>query len=232
MILGIRRSLYNKLPQGYITDGLVFELNASKGLSEDGWIEQISGKKFTWTDGSEKVFSVFGVEIGSTVGTNGSFMQCENSTFTWTAMSECTMDICFEWGTKEVNSQVFNFGIDKGFAFQVQGNGQFYHCGVPSKGCWMYQTASKYGYRSRIVMNYSNSSLIADKVSTTRYGIYPNRSTASKVGSMAMLGRNADGTYPCSKVIIRAIRIYNRPLTSEEIVQNYTTDTAVFNLQE
>ena len=79
-------------------------------------------------------------------------------------------------------------------------------------------------------MNYSNKSLIANKVSTDNNGIYPNRSTASKVGSMAMLGSNADGTYPCSKVIIRAIRIYNRPLTDEEIAHNYDLDTKIFNL--
>lgn len=75
MSLELRRRLYNQLSSNYVTDGLVFELNASKGLTEDGWIEQISGKKFTWTEGSEKVFDNTGVHLGSAIGANGSFME-------------------------------------------------------------------------------------------------------------------------------------------------------------
>jgi hypothetical protein len=230
MILGIRRSLYNKLPQGYITDGLVFELNASKGLSADGWVEQISGKTFTWTEGSDAVFDTTGVHIGSNVGTNGSFMTCENSTFDWIAASECSMDMCVTYVENMVNGQVFNLGITKGFAFHYKGSGYFYQCGVTQAGNFMLRTISKNAYKGRVYMNFSNSALYLNGVPITDIDRYYPRSTTSEGGGCAMLGCNADLTYPYSHVIIHAIRIYNRPLTSEEIMQNYTTDTEVFEL--
>lgn len=140
------------------------------------------------------------------------------------------MDICFQWETRELVTQVFNFGVNKGFAFTQYGDGYYYHCGTPTNGCWMYRTVAPYNYGSRIVMNYSTSSLIINKVAVNKLVIYPKRDTTSNTGSMAKLGCNPDGTYPVTDIIIRAIRIYNRPLTDEEISHNYKLDTKIFNL--
>ena len=227
MSFDVRRRLYDQLPQGYATDGLVFELNATKGLSEDGWIEQISGKKFTWTEGSEKVFDNTGVHLGSSVGANGSFMSCENSTFNWIAASECSMDICIVKNSYLVNSVIFNLGINKGFATEYLNN-SFVHCGTPTAGCYMLRGNSGNVNQSNIYTNFSDNKLYVNGKYIEHDGRYYPRSSNCTTGSVAMLGANPNGAKPSGDIIIRAIRIYNRPLTAEEILVNYNTDKKLF----
>lgn len=227
MSFDVRRRLYNQLPQVYATDGLVFELNATKGLSEDGWIEQISGKKFTWTEGSEKVFDNAGVHLGSSIGANGSFMSCENSTFDWIAASECSMDICIVKQSYIANSVIFNLGMYKGFATEYM-NSHFVHCGTPSAGCYMLRGSSGSANASNIYTNFSESKLYIDSRMNSHDGRYYPRLSNCTTGSVAMLGANPDGSKPSGDIIIRAIRIYNRPLTAIEILYNFNTDKALF----
>lgn len=227
MSFDIRRRLYSQLPQGYATDGLVFELNATKGLSEDGWIEQISGKMFTWTDSSEKVFDNKGVHLGSAVGANGSFMSCENSTFNWIAASECSMDICIVKQSYIPHSVIFNLGMHKGFATEYINN-SFVHCGTPSAGCYMINGISGAADARNIYSNFSENKLYVNGAHNNHYGRYYPRSSNCKTGSVAMLGANPDGTKPSGDIIIRAIRIYNRPLTATEILYNFNTDKVLF----
>lgn len=204
--------------QGYITNGLAFHLD---GLERGGvaghWIDKVGNVDFTLTNCTENADNVqFSTSLHSTAAAAsiGNFQS-----------NVCTIEAVLE--RDNTKAGIFTTPTNGGICLVIhQANNQI---GFNATGRTLY----RYNYTSsthtgKQILSVNDDAALCNGVALTRNStntVFVN-STVPTVGSFT--GSYGDLWWFNGKIY--AIRIYNRKLTQEEMLQNQQVDNERFNL--
>ena len=191
----------------YVTDGLIFRLDGiEKGENEGTWTDLVGGIVFT----NKNVTST---EYGWHFNGGSSFY----STTVLTGSENYTVEVCFK---PEATNTYCLFSCNN----RTQYNILFYKSG---NNITFSQYANTYTMALSANQKYSVS-LNLDRGLLNGASISKNSSTDYWNNSDFWIGRRSQGTF--FKGEIYAIRIYNRKLSQEEQLRNFSVDNERFNL--
>lgn len=193
----------------YVTDGLVFRLDGiEKGKNEGTWTDLVGGITFTNNN-------VINTDYGWSFNGSSSYFY---STSVLTGSSNHTVEVCF----KPDNTNTYClFSCNN----RTQYNNLFYKNG---NNITFSQYANTYTIALSANQKYSVS-LNLDRGLLNGISISKNSNTDYWNNSDFWIGRRAAGNY--FKGEIYSIRLYNRKLSQEEQLRNFSIDNERFNLE-
>lgn len=192
----------------YVTDGLVFRLDGiEKGENEGTWTDLVGGIVFTNNN-------VINTDYGWSFNGSSSYFY---STSVLTGSSNHTVEVCF----KPNNTDTYClFSCNNGTQYNIL----FYKS---NNNITFSQYANTYTIVLSANQNYSVS-LNLDRGLLNGTSISKNSNTDFWITSDFYIGRRASGAYFNGEIY--TIRIYNRKLSQEEQLRNFSVDNKRFNL--
>lgn len=196
----------------YVTDGLVFWLDGiDKGASDGTWVEKIHGTIFSGN--ATSVDKGFNFSSGQRM--SGSWVNGTSTNFTVEVCYYSTQKRHFLWGVGTKGSYLPVY-YDNGAITTIQNLHTFQRptTVLSNKTVSINQDRGIY-----------NGVSINKNTGTDWWGASPNASTA-------YIGKGNSGSAASYTLtgIVYAIRVYNRRLTAEEMLNNQRIDNSRFNL--
>lgn len=193
----------------YVTDGLIFRLDGiEKGENKGTWTDLVGGIVFT---NNNVVSTDYGWSFN---GSSSSFY----STTVLTGSENNTVEVCFK---PEITNTYCLFACNN----QTANNMLFFRDGnsivfLQRQNCYNLSIPANTPYS--ISLNLNNGLFNGSSVSKSSASDYWGNSDF-------WIGRRAVGTY--FKGEIYSIRLYNRKLSQEEQLRNFSADNERFNLE-
>lgn len=200
---------------GYIAAGKVFHIDGiNKGNDSTKWTELIN--EYTFPYNAHTTLSSTGVVFD---GKSGSYIISDQSlplnTF---KADECTIECVFEITSGRC---FFSSGSNTNIIFSINNNLFVFYAGSTSNNAWTptsltgkntVSLSDSYGYQN-------GTALVATTTASLNQGS----------GKMSLGGRSYGSAFPITGTL-HCIRIYNRKLTVEEIINNQQVDNTRFSL--
>lgn len=208
------------IPQGYIQDGLIFFLDGKQKLTSSSWEDIVSGKKFNLYNCA---LDQNGGVVFDGLTSYGEYQGAVSSSYSTETIELATSGIINR-------TALFVQPQYTGISMVNESNsGKTMLIMLPPEN----RTQPNAPLGSKIISSWSprssNFLAVADKVQTSSAGstIFNPTSTANitTIGS----GNNANRTAKFTGTIY-AIRIYNRKLTKDEMIQNQMTDITRYGI--
>lgn len=200
----------------YIQDGLVFQLDGiNKGNTANAWTDLIGGNVFLPT--GNVVFNTDNIELD---GTN--YLSC-----TLSKTNSGTMEACFISNLTPTSFRPYIISFNQGLACKVI----FYYDGdLVIAGSATGHRSYRYVYQQNVktTLSASHSNCIRNGIPcTTTSSSFENRQS----GSLTIIGRRTKtDTTSIFAGKLYAIRMYDRELSVDEMLNNQRLDNKRFNL--
>ena len=217
-------SVSRYVPSGYVTDGLVFFLDGKRGFSGNTWIDLIGDKVFTLTncDWHDNYVIFDGTAYGEYQGAVSS------------AWSQETIEIVFEnsatISAKTLFSQPYigsSVGSSMRFGAISGGKGNVTQR-LDGKEAYHPQVSTLSTNTRHTVSLYNNTAIVDETTITgkawTNYN--KNQTGITYLGANRFTSEDSVSSLFIGKIY--AVRIYNRLLTSEEILANQQNDAVYY----
>lgn len=226
--------LYKKkeISTEYITDGLILRLDAIDNTSQGHdsstttWFD-ISGNNYNFTINTQNLdWESDGYNI------NGeTYMTCQTSNFN--SPQNMTIEVVFtsqDTSTGDIGSIINNRDRNNyNWMVNQYGEKMMFHTRIQNNSSEILESETRYS----AVMRFDRSSgtIILNGFVNNQLEVVNDNANFSGNSNYLVIGANSEqGLYEIFYGKIHAIRIYNRPLTNDELTYNYNIDKARFNL--
>lgn len=210
-----------ELTDGYITNGLAFHLDGlNKGTNPNAWTDKVGGVVFT-NDGATSIAKGWSFD-----GISGALYNDDSLSF---PNSSCTIEVVFKSNGGDSTIALFHQKTDRGIGlgiFPYNGRKLITNiCTTQTSGFRSFASNEAHGVFTGVISTHNSKMLINGVEASTDGSSSLSENAKNSVG-----GRYGTSWVGLFNGEIYDIRIYNRQLSPEEMLQNLAVDNQRYEL--